>query len=235
MLRFPFQSMKKNKNRSLVFALAIAVMALTGCGSDSSNSGSEPEGCNYTSTYDAIQETVFEAKGCTSSACHGESIVGGLDLRRGASVDALVRQSSTIDRAIERVKPGVQDISLLYLKLAAATNDTDLGSLGQAMPIGADPLLDDPLEAIRLWIRGGAPEDTIVGGTLELLGCEGTFEPDPNKINPLPPPAIDEGVQFYAGGWALDAEAEDEVCFATYYDFSEPVSYTHLTLPTITE
>ena len=223
MLRFPFQSIKKNKNRPLVFALAIAVMALTGCGSDSSNSGSEPEGCNYTSTYDAIQETVFEAKGCTSSACHGESIVGGLDLRRGASFDALVRQSSTIDSAIERVKPGDQDLSLLYLKLAAATNDTDLGSLGQAMPIGADPLLDDPLEAIRLWIRGGAPEDTIVGGTLELLGCEGTFEPDPNKINPLPPPAIDEGVQFYAGGWALDAEAEDEVCFATYYDFSEQV------------
>ncbi|MBW2222901.1 MAG: hypothetical protein JRF54_01565, partial [Deltaproteobacteria bacterium] len=80
---------------------------------------------------------------------------------------------------------------------------------------------------MRLWLRAGAPSDSIVGGTLELLGCEGTFDPDPNKINPLPPPASDEGVQFYAGGWDLGAEAEDEVCFASHYDFSDqvPVEY----------
>ena len=94
---------------------------------------------------------------------------------------------------------------------------------GQPMPINAEPLSEDQLEAMRLWIRGGAEEDGIVGNTLELLGCEGNFDPDPNKINPLPAPATDEGVQLYAGGWALDAEAEDEVCFATYYDFSEQV------------
>lgn len=29
-----------------------------------------------------------------------------------------------------------------------------------------------------------------MGGTLELLGCEGRFDPDPNKINPLPAPAV---------------------------------------------
>lgn len=205
------------------FALsALAALAIAGCGSDGSGS-TAPKGCDYTSTYDAIQETIFEAKGCTASACHGDAMEGGLDLRADGSFDALVRQPSTIDSAIDRVKPGEQDLSLLYLKLAAATNGTELGSLGQPMPIGVDPLLEDQLEAIRLWIRGGAPEDTIVGGTLERLGCEGTFEPEPNKINPLPPPAVEEGVQFYAGAWALDAEAEDEVCFATYYDFSAEV------------
>ncbi len=215
----PFMSTSTNSStRRAAFALsALATLAIAGCGS------SAPTGCDYTSTYDAIQATIFEAKGCTASACHGDAMEGGLDLRAGTSFDALVRQPSTIDSAIERVKPGEQELSLLYLKLAAATNGTELGSLGQPMPIGVDPLLEDQLEAIRLWIRGGAPEDSIVGSTLELLGCEGTFDPDPNKINPLPPPTVDEGVQFYAGGWALDAEAEDEVCFATYYDVSEQV------------
>ena len=128
-----------------------------------------------------------------------------------------------IDPLIERVFPGDQDRSLLYHKLAAATEGTDLGNLGQPMPVGAFPLSADQLEAIRLWIRAGAPSDSVVGGTLELLGCDGTFDPDPNKIDPLPPPAADDGVQFYAGAWPLDAEAEDEVCFASYYDFTDQV------------
>ena len=198
------------------------MLLLSACGSDS-DSGTAPEACNYASTYDAIQASIFEAKGCTASSCHGEAMLGGLDLRAGASFDALVRQPSTIDPSIQRVFPGDQGLSLLYLKLAAATEGTDLGSLGQSMPIDGDPLSADELEAMRLWMRAGAPADSIVGGSLELLGCAGTFEPDPNKINPLPAPAPDEGVQFYAGGWDLDGESEDEVCFASYYDFSDSV------------
>jgi hypothetical protein len=166
---------------------------------------------------------VFEVKGCTASTCHGDAMLGGLDLRADASFDALVRRPSTITPSVHRVFPGDQARSLLYRKLAAATDGTDLGNLGQAMPVGEAPLRTDELEAIQLWIRAGAPSDSIVGGTLELLGCAGTFDPDPNKINPLPPPAPDEGVQLYAGGWPLDGEAEDEVCFASYYDFSNQV------------
>ena len=206
-----------------ILSLLAASLLLIGCGSDGSSEGSAPKGCDYASTYDAIQATIFEAKGCTASACHGDTMIGGLDLRAGASFDALVRQPSVIDSSIDRVFPGDQDRSLLYLKLAAATHGEELAGLGQPMPINAEPLDEDQLEAMRLWIRGGAPEDGIVGNTLELLGCEGNFDPDPNKINPLPAPAVDEGVQLYAGGWALDAEAEDEVCFATYYDFSEQI------------
>ena len=206
---------------SLLVSSALAALVLSACGSDSSERSGLKD-CNYASTYDAIQATVFEAKGCTASACHGDAMLGGLDLRSGASFDALVRQSSS-QFPMERVFPGDQERSLLYLKLAAGTEGTDLADLGQAMPVGVEPLSADQLEAMRLWIRAGAPSDSVVGGTLELLGCEGTFDADPNKINPLPPPAADEGVQFYAGGWALDGEAEDEVCFATYYDFSEQV------------
>ncbi len=202
--------------RSLTLC-ALGALFITACG------GSDSGNCNYASTFDAIQATVFEASGCTASACHGDAESGGLDLRANASFETLVRQPSTIDSSVQRVLPGDQDRSLLYLKLSAATNGTELGPLGQPMPNGGDPLGSDQLEAIRLWIRGGAPADSIVGGTLERLGCEGTFEPEPNKINPLPPPGSTEGVQFYAGGWALDAESEDEVCFATYYDFSGQV------------
>jgi hypothetical protein len=204
--------------------IVLAAIGLAGCGTDSSDAGgTDPKGCDYSSTYDAIQETVFEAKGCTASACHGEAAVGGLDLRAEGSFDALVRQPSDVDPSLLRVQPGDQDFSLLYLKLAAATNGTPLDGLGQPMPISGEALNEDQLDAIRLWIRGGAPRDTIVGGTLEGLGCEGTFDPDPNKINPLPPPAADEGVQLYAGAWDLALESEDEVCFATYYDFSDRV------------
>ena len=197
-------------------------LVLAACGSES-NSGTALKDCNYASTYDAIQATIFEAKGCTASSCHGDAMLGGLDLSADASFDALVRQPSSIDPSIERVFPGDQGLSLLYLKLESGTEGTDLGSLGQAMPIDGEPLSPDELAAMRLWIRAGAPSDSIVGGTLELLGCAGSFEPDPNKINPLPAPASDEGVQFYAGGWGLDGESEDEVCFASYYDFTDTV------------
>lgn len=46
---------------------------------------------------------------------------------------------------------------------------------------------------------------------------------NPTKINPLPAPPQNEGVQFYAGGWDIDGESEDEVCFASYYDFTDQV------------
>ncbi len=205
--------------------VALCAVLLTACGGSSNSDGTiEPKDCDYASTYDAIQATVFEAKGCTSSACHGDAEIGELDLREGVSFDALVRATSTINAPMKRVLPGDQGLSLLYHKLAAATEGTELGDqLGQPMPVSAEPLTSDQLEAMRLWIRAGAPADSIVGGTLELLGCDGTFEPDPNKINPLPPPPSDEGVQFYAGGWDLGAEAEDEVCFASYYDFTDQV------------
>lgn len=242
MLAIRFLGPTMSPMRSIRLALLVFSLFALACGSADSDGGSGsggvggqggsggagPKSCDYTSTYDAIQETIFEAKGCTASICHGEGtndqgLEGGLDLRAGASFDALIREPSTIDPSIERVFPGDQDYSLLYLKLAAGTEGTDLGDLGASMPATNEPLSEDQLKAIRLWIRGGAPRDGIVGGTLELLGCAGSFEPDPNKINPLPPPASTEGVQLYAGGWALDSESEDEVCFATYYDFTDDV------------
>ena len=99
----------------LRMTLSVLVPALlaAGCGGSSSDGGTAPKGCDYTSTYEAIQETVFEAKGCTESACHGDAMLGELDLRADVSFDQLVRRASVIDPSIERVFPGDQDRSLL--------------------------------------------------------------------------------------------------------------------------
>lgn len=202
--------------------LLSALHGVTACGSATSEPSGAKTEC-LDSTYETIQAAIFEARGCTQLACHGESMAGELGLRAGASHEALVHRSSSIDPALKRVSPGDQDRSLLYLKLEAGVDGSDLGTLGQAMPVGADPITPQELEAVRLWIRGGARADGVVEGTMERLACDGSFDEQPNKITPLPPPAPDEGIQFYAGGWALSAESEDEVCFVTYYDFSELV------------
>jgi hypothetical protein len=196
---------------------ASAALFFTACGD------SEPLACEFDSTYAAIQQTIFEARGCTQSVCHGDAQQGGLDLRAPASHSALVRASSEIDPEIQRVFPGDETLSLLYLKLSAKVDGTSLGALGQPMPNGAGALSDDQLSAIRKWIRGGASEQGIVEGTLPLLGCAEDLAADPNKIVPLPPPDPELGVQLYSGGWGLDAQAESEVCFVTYYDLTDVV------------
>ena len=90
------------------------------------------------------------------------------------------------------------------------------------MPIGLEPLTPHELRAIRLWIYFGAPETGIVAGTEELLGA--CLPPaQPISIDPLPPPAANEGVQFVMPPWPLPKHSEFEGCFATYYDFTEQV------------
>jgi hypothetical protein len=125
------------------------------------------------------------------------------------------------------VFPADQDLSLVYHKLAAKTLSTDLSALGisgSPMPSSADVLTEEELELIRLWIRGGAPKTGIVQNAANALGCDtGDVPASPNKLPPLPPPAADEGVQFYSGAWSLGAESENEVCYVAYYDLSDSV------------
>ncbi len=199
---------------------AVLTLGMQAC--DGGAAGGSSDAC-FDSTYAAIQANVFEAKGCTQSICHGESAEGGLDLRAMASHGRLVYASSSIDAGIYRVNPGDPETSVLYRKLQAKLTGEDLGPLGQAMPQSGEPLTDDELEAIRLWIRNGATADQVSAKAMGLLGCDETFEATPNKIAALPPPGPGTGVQFYSGGWPLPAETEDEVCFVTYYDFTDSV------------
>ncbi|MBW2549023.1 MAG: hypothetical protein JRE82_17765, partial [Deltaproteobacteria bacterium] len=127
---------------------------------------------------------------------------------------------------IVRVFPGEQDLSALYQKVAAKTQGFDLSTVGisgGAMPTGDGMLSENDLSLLRAWIRGGAPATGIVSGSEEFASCELEGDVVPNKIQPLRAPAVGEGVQFYSGGWTVPAEGEGEVCFITYYDYSETI------------
>ncbi len=193
------------------------------------------------STWQAIQIEILDKRGCTSSLCHGTTVnpAGGLDLTQENAYDNLVGVDpqapvqfdvgqSSID--YKRVFPGEQDLSFLYLKLAAKTLGTSLPQGGgQAMPSGGlQPVSESELELIRKWIRAGAPEGGVVVGTQYALDteCSLTELLSSNKLPPVDPPAPETGVQFYSGAYVLGGVTEDEVCFATYYDFTEGATPT---------
>jgi cysteine-rich repeat protein len=185
------------------------------------------EGCDagdveFASTYEGIQQLIFDSPvyGCSNDACHGSLAQGGLDLRAGTSHGELVGIASLIAPATKRVFPGDQDLSMLYQKLAEKTLGTP-DAPGTAMPSGGPAISEDYLEAIRLWIRGGAPEIGVVAGTAELLG---SCLPSPTPLDiPQPEvPAPTVGTQFAQPGYNLQSESEIEGCVASYYDLSAP-------------
>lgn len=190
-------------------------------------------GCNcrddtepFASTFEAIQKKIFEGRGCTQAICHGASPgEGGLDLRPEVAYQNLFEVPST-EVDMNRVTPGARDRSYLFQKLAAATDPTQVNPgfqiVQSPMPFIGEPLSLDELEAVRLWIYSGAPETGNVAGTEDLLGaCLPTVRPI--SIEPLPAPALDDGIQFEMPPWPLPSHSEFEGCFATYYDFTEQV------------
>lgn len=183
--------------------------------------GCLPQNIQFTSTFDGIQALIFDNPtfGCSSDLCHGTALQGGLDLRAGASYASLVGVPSQIDSNIMRVFAGDQDLSLLYTKIAAKT----LGAATTGTPMPANPatVSTELLEALRLWIRGGAPQSTVVEGTAALLGaCLPSAAPA--KIPQPDPPAPGTGVQFAMPGYSLPQQSETELCVASFYDVSAP-------------
>ena len=176
----------------------------SGAGTDCSNLGG---------SFDRIQSLIFEGYNCTNSACHsGDNSAGALDLTAGKSFDNLYRVDAAANLPVPQqlVYPGEQKLSFLYTKLEAATNAILLpNGAGLPMPIGGAPLTTDHLEAMRLWIRNGAPESANVDGVATLLGCDQATAPQSNKIDPPAPPAPGEGVQFISGPWAVLPESEE--------------------------
>ncbi len=179
----------------------------------------------FANTYDLIQQAIFENKGCTAAACHGAAEQGGLDLRAGASYDALVDQPSNyVGR--KRVEPGDANLSLLFLKLAAKTQPDlfpfqELG-IGTPMPSVGPALTDDELEAVRLWIYAAATRTGSVPAAASLLNAC-LPEPEPITIRPLDPLPAGAGVQMQMPPWTVKTKSEDEVCFGSYYDFTDQV------------
>ena len=185
--------------------------------------GSSCGGDVFASTWEAIQTRVFDQGGCANLLCHaGPAAAGGLSLEPSVAHANLVNAAASVG-VLDRVEPGDEDLSLLYLKLAAATLAPDGPEIpGSPMPSGGLPAVSaDTLAALRLWIRAGAPETGVVDGTAGLL--DGCLPPQtPNKMPPLDPPSPGTGVQLYAPPWPLPPNDEDEICYATYYDFNSP-------------
>jgi cysteine-rich repeat protein len=183
----------------------------------------------FPTTYDLIQRAIFENRGCTESACHGEAQSGGLDLRAGVSYQNLVDVAATTVPGYKRIDPGNKSNSLLWINLAARTQPDQWTAPLRGMPIGLDPLTPDELEALLLWIEdGGAARTASLPRTAELLkAC--VAEPRPAKVEPLAPPAPDAGVQMYMPNWTLPPKSESEVCFSSYYDFTGQIPAEFLT------
>jgi hypothetical protein len=181
-------------------------------------------GVEFGSTYEGIQAVIFDnpAYGpCSNGLCHGAMTPQGeLSLVDGDSHANLVGMPSFGDGGLlDRVAPGDKDASSLWEKLESKISGT-IPSFGSAMPTSGSALSADHLEALRLWIQGGAPETGVVAGTAALLG---SCLPDPTPLTIPVPEVPANGAQFWSNPWELVSQAENEVCFATYYDLTGKV------------
>ena len=227
-----------------------AVMALvvglgtSGCGSSGSTTNAEPSGpdesgpdpvpdpdpdppaepgCvqSFDSTYEAVQELVFERHGCTAVACHGSGGSGGLVLTAEVSYENLFQVDSQ-GSGLLRVSPGMKDSSYLWAKVDASDNEASLAIAGTMMPPSGQGIGEVEKELLRSWIQAGAQREGTVVGTAELLdAC--LPDPVPLEIEPLEAPGVTEGVQFVMPAYKLEKASEKEVCFATYVDFCEQI------------
>jgi len=176
----------------------------------------------YNSTYEAIQDVVFDQGGCTNTLCHGaEPGQGQLNLDPNVAYQNLIEVPATAT-AHDRVVPGAPRDSELWIRLAKAADPNGIEDPVAGMPFGAPALPDDLIEAVRLWIGAGAPETGTVTGTEDKLSAC-LPEVTPISITPLPPPDPNEGMQLAMPGYDLLAQTEVETCFATYYDIRDQV------------
>ena len=150
-------------------AAAMVFVGMLACGAVAHAASCPP----VASTYDLIQQGIFQRHGCTQSFCHGTSRQGGLDLRAANSYASLLQGEDGEAEQHEKtegaaVEPGHPEDSLLWELLAAKT----LGLKdppGVPMPAGGLPISRDELEGIRLWILAGAPQDGTVEGVSDLI------------------------------------------------------------------
>lgn len=178
--------------------------------------GTAPE---FDSTFEGIQSVIFERHGCTAAACHGSAASGGLDLSPDVAYENIFEVPSTAS-ASDRIEPGDEDRSYLWVKLAAGTRPGQYEIAGSPMPVGGSALTEDELELLRRWIYAGAPGEGVVEDTRDFLGgC--LPEAEPIEIAPLAAPEESEGFQLSMPEWTIEASSEFEGCFATYYDVSD--------------
>jgi cysteine-rich repeat protein len=210
-----------------------------GCANDCTVS--ECEGEAFASTFEAIQKKVIDDYGCSTSICHGQSDhESGLTLKPSDdpaglaqvlqdNYDALLTAVPQSDANFQHfVEVGDSKTSLFWAALykdsfcvgnPSPPPECDaIPSSVSGMPEGGT-LPTEYVEAIDLWLRGGAPFDLVVAGTADKLAS--CLPPaDPLKIEPPPAPGEGNGVQLVSSAWELPHDSENEVCFPIYYDFT---------------
>jgi hypothetical protein len=108
--------------------------------------------------FSSIQTQTFD-RTCNSSSCHGGSFPKALlDLTASKSYEQLlgniIQNTAAKDRYRALVVPGKPDSSFLYIKLKGPRTDE-----GVQMPERLPAISAPELEAIRIWIQRGAPND----------------------------------------------------------------------------
>jgi len=208
--------------RSLTLTRMLCGLGLVGSVAATPVVAEECNGDGASSTWELIQDVIFEKYSCTNQICHGAAAVGDLDLRPEVAYDNLIDVRSTTVDDIRLVFPGEKDRSLLWLNLAAKTLPDQYKAPLRAMPSDPLPALsEDDLELVRIWIEAGAPETGTVPGTENLDPCLPI--PVPVPVRPLPPPEPGEGFQIRMPPRPLLPGRESEVCYATYYDVTDQV------------
>jgi len=113
-------------------------------------------------SFDAIQQTIFNAH-CLSAGCHNSSDqAGNLVLESGAAYANLVNarcfNTAAQTSGLLRVVPGDPAHSFLLVKLTLAGAST----LGSSMPLSQSALPSEDIDLIRNWILAGAPNSGAV-------------------------------------------------------------------------
>ncbi|MDX2094092.1 MAG: hypothetical protein SFX73_40045 [Kofleriaceae bacterium] len=99
-----------------------------------------------------IQDNVFTPS-CTGRACHRANEEGYLSLAEGEAFAELVNQPTDTVSGWTRVVPGSPSTSYLLVALGRASGPPPSDGI---MPLLADPLCAEKLDAIERWIAQGA-------------------------------------------------------------------------------
>jgi hypothetical protein len=162
-----------------------------------------PTSCTQ-STFQTIQQGIFAKRGCTLSTCHGQNASANLDLRPGSAllstVNVLATNAVAAAAGKRRIVPGDAANSFLSQKV----HGTLLPGEGNPMPFIGQPLTQEELDLLDLWIDAGAPPAGSVAGAY-CLPPE-TYVP----TAALPPPA--GGYQLVLNGPTLQPGQEQEGC-----------------------
>jgi len=126
--------------------------------------GNGPPPAPTNSSFDSIQQTIFNVR-CLNSGCHNVTDrAGDLVLDAGTSYAALIEVAPFNPAAhaaeLRRVAPGNPEQSFLLIKLTGPGP-----AEGTRMPQSAAPLSEDDIARVRAWILAGAPNSNLPTAT----------------------------------------------------------------------